>query len=274
MPGLPPLGPGLQPAQTPAEHAEHDAIPEAFGALMNAGLADLNAARARFGLSPLANVAQQVAVARRYLLARAAPSTSRSLRFHLMCATLDRSSTIQAGRNLGNHRGPLTTRVRLVLVGFSTTDQDHANLVERTFQALTSIPVRAGVTLGPALDTDRFQTSDNVHLCASAPHSAILREASLVVTHAGHGTVMRALAAGVPLLCLPMGRDQNDNGARIVSHKAGLSLAPDAAVEDIRVAIATLLREPHYRLAAAQLGAAIDPRKATKLVGNHTWHNA
>jgi len=33
--------------------------------------------------------------------------------------------------------------------------------------------------------------------------------ADLVITHAGHGTLMRALSHGLPLVCLPMGRDQN-----------------------------------------------------------------
>lgn len=257
LPGLPPLGPGLQPAQTPAEHAQHDEIREAFGALMNAGLPDLNAARASFGLAPLADVAQQIAVARRYLLGTSRafdfPVTSLPPHVRYVGPQLDDPSWTQPWQSPwpGDDARPL------VLVGFSTTDQDHALVIERTLQALAPIPVRAVVTLGPALNTDRFRTSDNIHLCASAPHSAVLREASLVVTHAGHGTVMRALVAGVPLLCMPMGRDQNDNTARIVTHKAGLSLAPAAAVEDIRAATVTLLREPQYRLAAARLGAAI-----------------
>lgn len=76
LPGLPPPGPGLHPARTPAEHAEHDAIRAAFGALMSAGLADLNKARAQLGLAPITDITEQTAVARRYLL-----GTSRAFDF-------------------------------------------------------------------------------------------------------------------------------------------------------------------------------------------------
>jgi len=262
LPGLPPLGPGLQPAQTRAEHAEHDAIREAFGALMNAGLPDLNAARATFGLPPLADVAQQIAVARRYLLGTSRafdfPVTALPPHVRYVGPQLDDPSWTERWLSpwaAGDTRP-------LVLVGFSTTDQDHALVVRRTLQALASLPVRAVVTLGPVLNAGQFRTSDSIHICRSAPHSAILREAALVVTHAGHGTVIRSLTAGVPLLCLPMGRDQNDNAARVVSHKAGLSLTPSAGVEEIRAALATLLHEPQYRLGAARLGAAINAESA------------
>ena len=44
-------------------------------------------------------------------------------------------------------------------------------------------------------------------------------DAAAVVTHAGHGTIMRALAHGIPLLCLPMGRDQDDNAARVFAQR-------------------------------------------------------
>ena len=61
-----------------------------------------------------------------------------------------------------------------------------------------------------------------------APHSEVLRHASAVVTHAGHGTVLKALAAGVPVVAIPLGRDQLDNAARVAHHGAGLRLKPKA----------------------------------------------
>ena len=63
-----------------------------------------------------------------------------------------------------------------------------------------------------------------------------MARAALVVTHCGHGTVMRALSHGRPMLCLPMGRDQNDNAARVVARGAGLRLGADAAPPAIRSA--------------------------------------
>jgi UDP:flavonoid glycosyltransferase YjiC (YdhE family) len=84
-----------------------------------------------------------------------------------------------------------------------------------------------------------------------------MKSAAVVVSHGGHGTVIRALANGCPLLVQPMGRDQNDNAARVVARGAGLSLPPDAAVEDIRAALERLLRERPFTERAAVLGDAI-----------------
>jgi UDP:flavonoid glycosyltransferase YjiC (YdhE family) len=88
----------------------------------------------------------------------------------------------------------------------------------------------------------------------SAPHSAVMREAALVVTHGGHGTVIRALVNRLPMLVIPHGRDQNDNAVRVTDRGAGLSLLPDASVEDIRSAGERLLQDPSFRAAALRLG--------------------
>ena len=49
-----------------------------------------------------------------------------------------------------------------------------------------------------------------------APHRAVLSEAAAVATHAGHGTVLTLLTAGVQLVCVPTGRDQKDNTVRVL----------------------------------------------------------
>jgi UDP:flavonoid glycosyltransferase YjiC (YdhE family) len=91
----------------------------------------------------------------------------------------------------------------------------------------------------------------------SAPHNELLREAAVMVTHCGHGTVIRSLAMGVPLVCMPMGRDQNDNAARVVFRGAGVRLAPTAAPEKIRDAVRTVIGTPAFRERAMALGNQI-----------------
>ena len=46
----------------------------------------------------------------------------------------------------------------------------------------------------------------------------------LPLTHGGPGTVIRSLVHGVPLLCMPMGRDQHDNTARVAALGADLTV--------------------------------------------------
>jgi UDP:flavonoid glycosyltransferase YjiC (YdhE family) len=85
----------------------------------------------------------------------------------------------------------------------------------------------------------------------------VLREAAVVVTHAGHGIVMKALAADIPMLCMPMGRDQNDNAARVVARGAGLRLRPRAGSRAIGRAVARIVGRPAFAARAAELGAEI-----------------
>jgi UDP:flavonoid glycosyltransferase YjiC (YdhE family) len=113
------------------------------------------------------------------------------------------------------------------------------------------------VTIGPGLGAQSFSAPSSVHLCASAPHSEILRQASIAITHAGDGTVMRALAAGVPLVCMPMGRDQNDNAARVVARGAGLRRSAKSSPRTIARSVTKLLEDTSYRENAERLATVI-----------------
>jgi UDP:flavonoid glycosyltransferase YjiC (YdhE family) len=69
----------------------------------------------------------------------------------------------------------------------------------------------------------------------------VLPSVDLVVTHAGFGTLMFSAGAGKPTLCLPNGRDQNDNAARAEALGLGRALSPDAAPAQIGSAITAML---------------------------------
>src|SRR5262249_55788533 len=83
----------------------------------------------------------------------------------------------------------------LIVVAFSTSFQNHAGCVQRILDACASLPVRVLVTLGGSLRADELNPSANAHIVESAPHSEVMRGASVVVTHGGHGTVMTALVS-------------------------------------------------------------------------------
>jgi UDP:flavonoid glycosyltransferase YjiC (YdhE family) len=104
-----------------------------------------------------------------------------------------------------------------------------------------------------------------VTLVERAPHSEVLRHASAVVTHAGHGTVIKSLAAGVPVVALPLGRDQLDNAARVVHHGAGLKLKPKASSDAIAAAVRRVLDEPSFAAGARRIADAIAVETARDL---------
>lgn len=146
----------------------------------------------------------------------------------------------------------------LVVASLSTTFQDQRATLQRILHALGRLDVRGLVTLGPAMTGVSFDVPDGVVAVDGAPHARVFPHAAAVITHAGHGTVMRALTHGLPLLCLPMGRDQDDNAARVVSHGAGLRLRPRSTSRAIAAAVRRLLDEEGFRASARRLGDAIE----------------
>jgi len=151
----------------------------------------------------------------------------------------------------------------LVVVGLSTTHQAHELMLERIVAALATLPIRALVTTGGA--TLRSTPPDNVHVARFVPHAQVLPEAAAVVTHAGLGTVHAALAHGLPLVCLPIGRDQPDNAARVQWHGAGVRLSPKSSPEVIRAAVERVVGDPAFATSAGRLAAAFAEQRPAEL---------
>lgn len=257
VPGLPPLGPGLPPAVTEADRALHEQIGAMTARTLDERLDTLNAVRARFALPALARLVDQPLAARRFLLAISpafdfAPERIPDF-LEYVGPQLDDSGWAAPWHS---PFAPDDTRP-LVLVAFSTTFQDHAGIVQRVVDALSGLPVRGVLTLGGALHEDEVRPADNVAVVHSAPHHALMREAALVITHGGHGTVAKALMHDCPLLVIPHGRDQCDNAIRVCHRGAGLSLEPNASVAQLSDTTARLLDEHGFAAAARALGAAL-----------------
>ena len=88
--------------------------------------------------------------------------------------------------------------------------------------------------------------------------STLLPHCAVVVSHAGSGTFLGALAAGVPQLCLPQQADQFRNCTGGQSAGAVLALPPDQATpEAIAHAVERLLIEYSFRAAAQGVARTI-----------------
>ena len=146
----------------------------------------------------------------------------------------------------------------LIVVSLSTLNQGQAPLLRRILAAMPAIDARVLVTLGTALEPDSFQAPPNVRLERFIPHSSVLPHVAAMVTQCGLGSVTRALAHGVPLLCLPLVGDQPENAARVVARGAGLRLRGDARPLEISAALRRLLTERRFREGASVLAAAFE----------------
>jgi len=133
-----------------------------------------------------------------------------------------------------------------VVVSFSSTFQNQASAIQNSISALAQMDVVGIVTLGPAMQEHTFSAPGHVEVLKSAKHSELFPQADLLITHGGHGTIMRALSFGVPILCLPMGRDQDDNAIKLVSKGCGLTLPPAASPKSIQKAVEELLSSEAY----------------------------
>jgi MGT family glycosyltransferase len=252
--GLPPMGLGLQPARGVLGRARDRVITAMTERAWAKGLDRMNALRAERRLPALERLWDQAEHARRKLVL-----TSEAFDFpaefpenvRYVGAILDDPEWAGDEVPVPGGSGPF------VLVAMSSTFQDQRESLQRVVDALSRMPVRALVTTGPAIDPTTIEHGDNVRVVRSAPHGALLPAADVVVTHGGHGTVVKALAAGVPLVVLPHGRDQADNAARLVARHAGVKVSRKAKPKSIASAIDRVLSDPAFAAGARRLGDSI-----------------
>lgn len=145
----------------------------------------------------------------------------------------------------------------LVLVSLSTMPgQGSAAFAQQVLDALADNPIRVVMTTG-ALPPETLSAPGNAVIFGVVPHRAILPETALMVTHGGHGSVMGALAHGLPLVCIPgVGADQAIVGERIEAVGAGRLVSPDS-VGDLGDTVAQVLSDPSYSAAARHMEALI-----------------
>ncbi len=120
---------------------------------------------------------------------------------------------------------------------------------------LRELPATVVVTVGRNLDPERFGPQpDNVHIERYIAQSVLLPHCDLVVNHGGSGSVIGALAHGLPVVVLPMGADQLPNAQRCEQLGVGVVLdAVRATPQSVRDAASALLSDAHAREAAVRI---------------------
>jgi UDP:flavonoid glycosyltransferase YjiC (YdhE family) len=132
--------------------------------------------------------------------------------------------------------------------------------LRRLVDALGGLDVHAVVTVGPGMRARPLPApAPNVVLTEFVPHGSVLEHVDLVITHGGHGTVVRSLAAGVPVLVVPISRDQPDNAARVVHHGVGAKVSQRSSVDTFRRAIERLLHDATVKRRTLALADRLKP---------------
>jgi len=134
--------------------------------------------------------------------------------------------------------------------------------------AVDGLEARVLLTVGRATDVAALgAVPANVHIEAWVPQGDVLATAALVVCHGGSGTTFGALAAGVPLVMVPLFADQPANARAVAGAGAGLVVIPGSGGRDtmgglepedaprIRAAIESVLGDESIRRAANHIAA-------------------
>jgi UDP:flavonoid glycosyltransferase YjiC (YdhE family) len=126
-------------------------------------------------------------------------------------------------------------------------------------RAVAELPVRVLLTVGRELDLDALPPApENVRVERWVPQQDVLGHAAAALVHGGSGSTLGALAAGMPLVVMPLFADQPQNARRVAEVGAGVAVEPnrddlDATVSPLRQAIRTVLDDPSYGRAARAL---------------------
>ena len=161
---------------------------------------------------------------------------------------------VPAGRNAGGDLGRSRIRDHQFLLAFrgdeeTSVPQRVEAVGPRTKIVYICHPNNPSGTSNARADLDRYfgAVPDHVSLSGYVPHSIVLPDSRLIISHAGHGTVMKALYYGVPMVLVPWGRDQPGVAARAEALGVATVVRRDACTDAVvDQAVRRILDDPRY----------------------------
>lgn len=145
----------------------------------------------------------------------------------------------------------------LVVVTLGTTYMHQEGALRRVLAALAGLGTRVLVLTGPELDPSEVPGGPGVRVESYVPHAAVLPHAAVVISHGGMGSLLEAFRAGVPSVCVPLGRDQEENAAAAAEWGAAIALPGDATSGRLRAAITEALASAALRDGARRMAGAL-----------------
>jgi MGT family glycosyltransferase len=146
----------------------------------------------------------------------------------------------------------------LVYLTLGTVAFGATGVLRAAIDGLARLPVDVLVAIGPGDPAALGPVPASVRVERFVPQPEVLAHADLVVHHGGSGTVLGALAAGLPQLLVPQGADQFRNATTLAEVGAGRELVGDAATADaIEEHARFLLEDVHTREVAQGISAEI-----------------
>ena len=247
-PGLPFFAFGMQPPRTPVGRAVWRGAQPVLESGLRRGRDEMNETRAAVGLPPVERF--HGGISRELAMVATFPQLEYPRRWP---AGVHVTGPMQFELPHPDIQLPAGDRP-LVLVAPSTAQDPELRLVRTALRALADEPVSVVATMN-RLDPEPLPAAPaNAVVVDWLSYSQVMPRASLVVCHGGHGTVARALAAGVPVLCCPHVGDMAENSARVAWAGAGLMLPWRLlGTGPLRVSVRRVLGDPSFSERANEL---------------------
>jgi UDP:flavonoid glycosyltransferase YjiC (YdhE family) len=157
-------------------------------------------------------------------------------------------------------------------------NMESGDLFERVLTGLRDLPLHLIVTVGRELDPESFGLQpSNVRIERYIRQWDVLPQCDVVVNHGGSGSVIGALAHGLPMVVLAMGADQSLNAGRCQALGVGIALdGARASPRSVGEAVTTILSDQSYRVAAEairdEIAALPGPAAAVSLLEELVGH--
>jgi UDP:flavonoid glycosyltransferase YjiC (YdhE family) len=170
-----------------------------------------------------------------------------------------------------DHVEPPAGDAPLVLVAPSTAQDPEHRLLRAALAGLAGEPVRVLATWNRRPLPGPVRVAPNTRLVEWLSYAQTMPGCALVICHAGHGTMVRALASSCRVLAVPHVGDMAENAARVDWAGAGVRLPwPLLGPATLRLATRRALRRAALGERAADLGAWANrhpgPARAADLV--------
>lgn len=144
----------------------------------------------------------------------------------------------------------------LVLVAPSTSKDPRQRMLRAALRGLANEPVRVLGTTNRRPVVDPLLLGRRSRLVPWVRYSQVMAEADVVVCNGGHGTLVRALAAGCAVLVVPDDGDQRENALRVADSGAGVRLPRRwATARSLRLAVRKLVDDPSFGERAREIAA-------------------
>jgi UDP:flavonoid glycosyltransferase YjiC (YdhE family) len=144
----------------------------------------------------------------------------------------------------------------LVLIAPSTAQDPEHRLLYAALRGLADAPVRVLATWNRRLPPRPLPVPANARVVEWVSYARTMPHCEVVVCHAGHGTLARALASGCTVVACPVAGDMSENAARVDWAGAGVRL-PNRfiAPRPLRLAVERALDDPSIGARAGELAA-------------------